>query len=133
MENPLSTLFSSSIEFSTMELILLYSASIAMSHNCTTVHDALCTTVYRAVRCSLTILLWNLGHLPLTPHQRGWVIGKLCAKIGFKQFNSDFSFDSCKVLLKNTSFDASIIIIVIKILCKNCNVVFKNTLRMELI
>ena len=31
LENPPSTLFSSSIEFSTMELILLYSASIAMS------------------------------------------------------------------------------------------------------
>ena len=39
LENPPSTLFSSSIEFSTMEVILLYSASIAMSHsrteNCT--------------------------------------------------------------------------------------------------
>ena len=41
LENPPSTLFSSSIEFSTMEVILLYSASIAMSHstteNCTAV------------------------------------------------------------------------------------------------
>ena len=39
LENPPSTLFSSSIEFSTMEVIPLYSASIAMSHsrteNCT--------------------------------------------------------------------------------------------------
>ena len=34
LENPPSTLFSSSIEFSTMELILLYSASIAMSQLC---------------------------------------------------------------------------------------------------
>ena len=33
LENPPSTLFSSSIEFSTMEVILLYSASIAMSHS----------------------------------------------------------------------------------------------------
>ena len=34
LENPPSTLFSSSIEFSTMELIPLYSASIAMSQLC---------------------------------------------------------------------------------------------------
>ena len=46
LENPPSTLFSSSIEFSTMELILLYSsASIAVSQ-CTVVQCTQCNRVY---------------------------------------------------------------------------------------
>ena len=49
LENPPSTLFSSSIEFSTMELILLYSASIAMSQCTVLMH--LCVHKVYSTHC----------------------------------------------------------------------------------
>ena len=103
LENPPSTLFSSSIEFSTMELILLYSsASIAVSQ-CTVVQCTQCNRVYTCTLCT--------PHSQITAKTWGCVTTAGCLalhlenEIFLRQISEIFFFSlwRCRISMKEMS------------------------------